>query len=166
MALRARGGVQREKGSRRGVWGPVSQPLLANCPAAPSQPPLITATVRCQNLGGSHGPASTPLLGLLPLWRPLHWGQRPVPLSIPHPQLLRPGSPGSGPTSLLTGCVTLGESLPVSGAGMSGGIQAQENPVEVGQGPAEDGPPLFSLSLGRPARVGVGGGGVGSGREP
>lgn len=45
--------------------------------------------------------------------------------------------------ALLTGCVTLAESLPFSGAGLSGGIQAQESPVEVGQGPAVDGPPCI-----------------------
>lgn len=77
---------------------------LADRPAAPSQPPLIAVPVKHQTLGGSRGPASTPLLGLWPLWRPRHQEQQPGPLSLPHPQPLQPGSPGSGPSSAAQLC--------------------------------------------------------------
>lgn len=77
-------------------------------------------------------------LGFLPPWRPLHGGQRPMPLPIPIPPT--PGFSGQAAwalvPALLTGCVTLGESLPVSGASVSGGIQAQKSQAEVGQTPA------------------------------
>lgn len=147
------------KGRRAGIRQPAPP---ARIPAAPSQLPLIATPVSA-GLGGSHGSMSTPLLGLLPPWPPLCWGQRPGPLSIPYPWSSGREAWALVP-ALLSGGVTLGESLPDSGAvRWASGAEAPPTTMTTTMSTRDrerdrDAPPRPSPCLSRSAGVGVGSG--------